>query len=47
MALLTITVLFLIGALVAFIASALGKSPLWVGCVLLWVVVALSILPVK
>ena len=47
MALLTITVLFLIGALIAFIASALGKAPLWVGAVLLWVVVALSVLPVK
>jgi hypothetical protein len=45
--LLSITVLFLIGALVAFIVSALGKCPLWVGCTLLWVVVALSVLPVK
>jgi len=47
MAILTITVLFLIGSLIAFIASALGKAPLWVGCVLLWVVVALTVLPVK
>jgi len=47
MALLTITVLFLVGALVAFIASALGKAPMWVGCILLWVVVALDVLPVK
>jgi hypothetical protein len=47
MALLSITVLFLVGALIAFIAGALGKAPLWVGCILLWVVVALSILPVK
>jgi hypothetical protein len=47
MALLSITVLFLVGALIAFIAHALGKAPVWVGCILLWVVVALSILPVK
>ena len=47
MALLTITVLFLLGALIAFIASALGKAPLWVGCVLLWIVVAVDVLPVK
>jgi hypothetical protein len=47
MALLSITVLFLIGALIAFIVSALGKAPLWIGCILLWVVVALSVLPVK
>lgn len=46
MAILTITVLFLLGSLVAFIASALGKAPLWIGCVLLWVVVALKTLPV-
>lgn len=47
MALLSITVLFLVGALVAFIVGALGKCPWWVGCILLWVVVALSVLPVK
>ncbi len=47
MALLSITVLFLVGALVAFIVSAIGKCPLWIGCVLLWIVVALSVLPVK
>lgn len=47
MALLTITVLFLLGSLIAFIVSALGKAPLWIGCVLLWVVVALDVLPVK
>lgn len=47
MALLTITVLFLIGSLVALIAHAMGKCPVWIGCILLWVVVALSVLPVK
>jgi len=47
MALLTITVLFLVGSLVAIIAHAIGKCPLWVGTALLWVVVALSVLPVK
>jgi len=44
---LSITVLFLVGSLIAFIISALGKCPLWVGCVLLWIVVALDVLPVK
>jgi hypothetical protein len=47
MALLTITVLFLIGSLIALIVGAMGKCPLWVGTILLWVVVALSVLPVK
>jgi len=47
MTILTITVLFLIGSLIAFIANALGKAPVWVGCVLLWVVVAIQVLPVK
>ena len=47
MALLTITVLFLVGSLIALIASAMGKCPNWVGEILLWVVVALAVLPVK
>lgn len=41
----TISSLFLIAALVAIVVSALGKCPLWVGVVLLWVVVALQIIP--
>lgn len=44
---LTITVLFLLASLAAIIVSALGKAPLWVGVVLLWVVVALATFPVK
>lgn len=44
---LTITVLFLLAALIAIVASALNKAPLWVGVVLLWVVVALATFPVK
>ena len=44
---LTITVLFLLASLVAIIAAALGKCPLWVGVVLLWIVVALATFPVR
>jgi hypothetical protein len=44
---LTITWLFLVGALVAAIASALGKAQLWIAFILLWVVVALGVIPVK
>jgi hypothetical protein len=47
MTLLSITVLFLIGALVAAIVGIMGKCPWWVSFILLWVVVALSVLPVK
>ena len=44
---LTITVLFLLASLIALIVAALGKAPLWIGVVLLWVVVALATFPVK
>lgn len=43
----TITWLFLVGALVAAVVSALGKAPLWIAFVLLWVVVALQVIPIK
>lgn len=45
--LITITMLFLLAALIAIIVAAMGKTPLWVGVVLLWVVVALATIPVK
>ena len=44
---LTITVLFLLASLLATILSAIGKCPLWVGVVLLWVVVALATFPIR
>jgi hypothetical protein len=42
---LTVTYIFLLGAVIAAIASALGKCPLWVSQILLSVVVALIVLP--
>jgi len=44
---LTITVLFLLASLIALIVSALGRAPLWVGVILLWIVVALATFPVR
>lgn len=43
----TIQWLFLIGAIVAAIVSAMGKCQLWVATILLCVVVAIGIIPVK
>lgn len=42
---LSVLVIFLLGAIIAAIASAIGKCPLWVSVVLLCVVEALQILP--
>lgn len=42
---LTVTVLFLLGAVVAAVAAAMGKCPEWVALILLCVVVALMVLP--
>lgn len=42
---LSITVIFLLGAIIAAIASALGKAPLWVAVILLAIVEALQVLP--
>ena len=43
----TVTYVFLIASIVAFLASIPSpqRVPLWIGCVLLWVVVALMVLP--
>ena len=44
---LTVSLLLIVGALVAAIVSAMGKCPLWVAVVLLCVAQALTVLPVK
>lgn len=43
----TITLILLIAALVAILISAMGKCPLWVGCLLLCVAALLGHLPLK
>lgn len=42
---LTVTVLFVLAAFVATVASALGKCPLWVAVVLICLVQMLMVLP--
>jgi len=44
---LTVTLLLVVGALVAAIASAMNKCPLWVAVILLCVAHALTVLPLK
>jgi hypothetical protein len=44
---LTVTFILIIGALIAAIVSAMGKCPLWVSVVLLCIVMAIQVLPVK
>jgi len=44
---LTVTLILVLGALIAAIASAMGKCPLWVSVILLCIVVALQVLPLK
>jgi hypothetical protein len=41
----TVTYIFLLGAIIAAIAEALGKCPGWVATILLAIVVALQVLP--
>lgn len=43
----TITLILVIAAIIAILASAIGKVPLWVGTLLLAIVVALNVLPLK
>jgi hypothetical protein len=43
----TVALILVIGALIAAIVSAMGKCPLWVSVILLCVVVALDVLPIK
>jgi len=44
---LTVTFILIIGALIAAIVSAMGKCPLWVSVILLCIVMALQVLPVR
>jgi hypothetical protein len=44
-----ITVLFIlvVGALIAAIVAAMGKCPLWVSVILLCIVAAIQVMPLK
>jgi hypothetical protein len=44
---LTVVTIFLLGAIVVAIAAAMGKAPLWVSVVLLCIVEAVQVLPLK
>lgn len=44
---LTVTFILVIGALIAAIASAMNKCPLWVAVILLCIAHALTVLPMK
>jgi hypothetical protein len=44
---LTVTFILIIGALIAAIVSAMGKCPLWVSVILLCIVMAIQVLPLK
>lgn len=43
----TLTFVFLLGAIITAIASAAGKCPLWVSVILLCIVVAIGVIPLK
>jgi hypothetical protein len=43
----TVMWLLVVGAFVAAIMSAIGKCPLWVSVILLCIIVALQVLPLK
>jgi hypothetical protein len=44
---LSVALILVIGALIAAIAAAMGKTPLWVSVILLCVVAAIQVLPLK
>lgn len=44
---LTVLAILVIGALIAAIVAAMGKCPLWVSVILLCIVVALDVLPLR
>lgn len=44
---LTVTGILILGALIAALVAAMGKAPLWVSVILLCVVAALQVLPVR
>jgi hypothetical protein len=41
----SLSVILLILALIVIVAAAMGRGPLWVGVMLLWLVMALLVLP--
>lgn len=43
----TVLIILVLAALLAAIASAMGKCPLWVAVVLLAIAMAVQVLPVK
>lgn len=44
---LTVSVILVLAALIAAIVSAMGKCPLWVSVILLCIIVALQVLPLR
>jgi hypothetical protein len=44
---LSVALILVVGALIAAIASAMGKAPLWVAVILLCVVAAIQVLPLN
>lgn len=44
---LTLAVLFLLAAIIVAIMSAVGKAPLWVSVILLCIVEAIDVIPLK
>ncbi len=43
----TVLLVLVLGALIAAIVSAMGKCPLWVSVILLCVVAAIQVIPLK
>jgi hypothetical protein len=44
---LTVTLILVVAALIVAILSAMGKAPLWVSVILVAIVLALQVLPLK
>lgn len=44
---LTVTLILVVAALIVAILSAMGKAPLWVAVILIAIVQALQVLPLK
>jgi hypothetical protein len=43
----TVALILVVGALIAAIVAAMGKCPLWVAVILLCIVEAIQVLPIK
>jgi hypothetical protein len=43
----TLTLVLVLAAIIAILVSALGRLPLWIGTLLLAIVVALNVIPLK